>query len=53
MCSDSMASGFVGGTCSNTSCFQLAERRGSPNIFEITERVEMGQMASMFFNKGK
>ncbi|KAK2528506.1 Tmem104 [Columba guinea] len=27
------------------------ERRGSPNIFEITERVEMGQMASMFFNK--
>uniref|UniRef100_A0A8C6YX46 Transmembrane protein 104 n=1 Tax=Nothoprocta perdicaria TaxID=30464 RepID=A0A8C6YX46_NOTPE len=26
-------------------------RRGSPNIFEITERVEMGQMASMFFNK--
>ncbi|NXN13825.1 TM104 protein, partial [Indicator maculatus] len=28
------------------------QRRGSPNIFEITERVEMGQMASMFFNKG-
>ncbi|XP_074967085.1 transmembrane protein 104 isoform X1 [Phalacrocorax aristotelis] len=27
------------------------QRRGSPNIFEITERVEMGQMASMFFNK--
>ncbi|XP_038013098.1 transmembrane protein 104 isoform X4 [Motacilla alba alba] len=27
------------------------QRRGSANIFEITERVEMGQMASMFFNK--
>ncbi|KAM6473340.1 transmembrane protein 104 [Liasis olivaceus] len=27
------------------------QRRGAPNIFEITERVEMGQMASMFFNK--
>uniref|UniRef100_A0ACB8EK21 Uncharacterized protein n=1 Tax=Sphaerodactylus townsendi TaxID=933632 RepID=A0ACB8EK21_9SAUR len=27
------------------------ERRGAPNIFEITERIEMGQMASMFFNK--
>ncbi|XP_040433715.1 transmembrane protein 104 isoform X2 [Cygnus olor] len=29
------------------------QRRGSPNIFEITERVEMGQMASMFFNKAR
>ena len=28
------------------------ERHGSPNLFEITDRVEMGQMASMFFNKG-
>uniref|UniRef100_A0A8C5YEN4 Transmembrane protein 104 n=1 Tax=Microcebus murinus TaxID=30608 RepID=A0A8C5YEN4_MICMU len=27
------------------------QRRGSPNLFEITDRVEMGQMASMFFNK--
>uniref|UniRef100_G3QL87 Transmembrane protein 104 n=1 Tax=Gorilla gorilla gorilla TaxID=9595 RepID=G3QL87_GORGO len=27
------------------------QRRGSPNPFEITDRVEMGQMASMFFNK--
>lgn len=27
------------------------QRRGSPNLFEITNRVEMGQMASMFFNK--
>lgn len=26
------------------------QRRGS-NLFEITDRVEMGQMASMFFNK--
>ncbi|XP_023387430.1 transmembrane protein 104 isoform X2 [Pteropus vampyrus] len=29
------------------------QRRGSPNLFEITDRVEMGQMASMFFNKGR
>lgn len=27
------------------------QRRGSPNLFEITDRVEMGQMASMFFSK--
>nr|XP_005332585.1 transmembrane protein 104 isoform X1 [Ictidomys tridecemlineatus]XP_021586878.1 transmembrane protein 104 isoform X1 [Ictidomys tridecemlineatus] len=27
------------------------QRRTSPNLFEITDRVEMGQMASMFFNK--
>ncbi|KAG8509637.1 Transmembrane protein 104 [Galemys pyrenaicus] len=27
------------------------ERRGSQNLFEITDRVEMGQMASIFFNK--
>ncbi|KAF7249115.1 hypothetical protein EYD10_04752 [Varanus komodoensis] len=27
------------------------QRRGTPNVFEITERIEMGQMASMFFNK--
>ncbi|XP_058140670.1 transmembrane protein 104 isoform X2 [Dasypus novemcinctus] len=27
------------------------QRRASPNLFEITDRVEMGQMASMFFNK--
>ncbi|XP_042305900.1 transmembrane protein 104 isoform X2 [Sceloporus undulatus] len=27
------------------------QRRGAPNIFEISERVEMGQMASLFFNK--
>uniref|UniRef100_A0A2K5VID2 Transmembrane protein 104 n=1 Tax=Macaca fascicularis TaxID=9541 RepID=A0A2K5VID2_MACFA len=27
------------------------QKRGSPNPFEITDRVEMGQMASMFFNK--
>uniref|UniRef100_A0A5F5PTA1 Transmembrane protein 104 n=1 Tax=Equus caballus TaxID=9796 RepID=A0A5F5PTA1_HORSE len=27
------------------------QRRGPSNLFEITDRVEMGQMASMFFNK--
>lgn len=27
------------------------QRRGSPNLFDITDRVEMGQMASMFFSK--
>ncbi|XP_058531602.1 transmembrane protein 104 isoform X1 [Ochotona princeps] len=27
------------------------QRRGSPSLFEITDRVEMGQMASMFFSK--
>ncbi|XP_012588606.1 PREDICTED: transmembrane protein 104 isoform X2 [Condylura cristata] len=27
------------------------QRRGSQNLFEITDRVEMGQMASVFFNK--
>ncbi|XP_038942118.1 transmembrane protein 104 isoform X3 [Rattus norvegicus] len=27
------------------------QRRSSASLFEITERVEMGQMASMFFNK--
>ncbi|TKC53439.1 hypothetical protein EI555_014894, partial [Monodon monoceros] len=27
------------------------QRHGSPNLFEITDRVEMGQMASMFFSK--
>ncbi|KAM9295985.1 transmembrane protein 104 [Gastrophryne carolinensis] len=27
------------------------QRRGLPDPFEIVERVEMGQMASMFFNK--
>lgn len=32
--------------------FGSTERRGSPNLFEITDRVEMGQMASMFFSKG-
>ena len=38
----------------NTPLFPLGstERRGS-NLFEITDRVEMGQMASMFFNKGE
>lgn len=31
----------------------LAERSGGhADPFDITERVEMGQMASMFFNKG-
>lgn len=31
-----------------------AERSGGPvDYFDIAERVEMGQMASMFFNKGK
>ncbi|KAF0887130.1 TM104 protein, partial [Crocuta crocuta] len=28
------------------------QRRRSQNLFEITDRVEMGQMASLFFNKG-
>ncbi|XP_060058708.1 transmembrane protein 104 isoform X2 [Erinaceus europaeus] len=27
------------------------QRHGSQHLFEITDRVEMGQMASMFFNK--
>lgn len=27
------------------------QRRGPPGLFEITDRVEMGQMASMFFSK--
>ncbi|KAM6175997.1 transmembrane protein 104 [Erethizon dorsatum] len=27
------------------------QRHAPPNLFEITDRVEMGQMASMFFNK--
>nr|XP_020015154.1 transmembrane protein 104-like isoform X1 [Castor canadensis] len=27
------------------------QRRAFPNLFEITDRVEMGQMASMFFSK--
>lgn len=33
-------------------CSDPTERRSSANLFEITDRVEMGQMASMFFNKG-
>uniref|UniRef100_A0A8C0GXT3 Transmembrane protein 104 n=1 Tax=Chelonoidis abingdonii TaxID=106734 RepID=A0A8C0GXT3_CHEAB len=37
---------------SETRPILSVQRRGSPSIFEITERVEMGQMASMFFNKG-
>ncbi|XP_062976320.1 transmembrane protein 104 [Elgaria multicarinata webbii] len=36
---------------SETRPILSVQRRGTPNIFEITERVEMGQMASMFFNK--
>ncbi|XP_070596069.1 transmembrane protein 104 [Erythrolamprus reginae] len=36
---------------SETRPILSVQRRGAPNIFEITERVEMGQMASMFFNK--
>uniref|UniRef100_F7D8Q9 Transmembrane protein 104 n=1 Tax=Ornithorhynchus anatinus TaxID=9258 RepID=F7D8Q9_ORNAN len=28
-----------------------SQRRGPPCVFEITDRIEMGQMASMFFNK--
>ncbi|XP_030389732.1 transmembrane protein 104 isoform X5 [Gopherus evgoodei] len=36
---------------SETRPILSVQRRGSPSIFEITERVEMGQMASMFFNK--
>lgn len=31
----------------------LAERSASVDQFDILERVEMGQMASMFFNKGE
>lgn len=33
--------------------FECWERVGSVDHFDIVERVEMGQMASMFFNKGK
>lgn len=33
--------------------FGRSERAGSVDHFDIVERVEMGQMASMFFNKGK
>lgn len=33
--------------------FHPQERVGSVDHFDIVERVEMGQMASMFFNKGK
>ncbi|XP_015675342.1 transmembrane protein 104 [Protobothrops mucrosquamatus] len=36
---------------SETRPILSVQKRGAPNIFEITERVEMGQMASMFFNK--
>ncbi|XP_020661929.3 transmembrane protein 104 isoform X1 [Pogona vitticeps] len=36
---------------SETRPILSVQRRGAPNIFEITERVEMGQMASMFFDK--
>ncbi|XP_050776802.1 transmembrane protein 104 isoform X2 [Gopherus flavomarginatus] len=36
---------------SETRPILSVQRRGSPSIFEITERVEMGQMASMFFSK--
>lgn len=30
----------------------FTERPGHADHFDIVERVEMGQMASMFFNKG-
>uniref|UniRef100_J3S9Q6 Transmembrane protein 104 n=1 Tax=Crotalus adamanteus TaxID=8729 RepID=J3S9Q6_CROAD len=36
---------------SETRPILSVQKRGAPNIFEITKRVEMGQMASMFFNK--
>lgn len=31
----------------------VTERATNVDHFDIVERVEMGQMASMFFNKGK
>ncbi len=31
----------------------ITERAANIDHFDIVERVEMGQMASMFFNKGK
>lgn len=31
----------------------VTERASNIDHFDIVERVEMGQMASMFFNKGK
>ncbi|XP_038597924.1 transmembrane protein 104 [Tachyglossus aculeatus] len=36
---------------SETRPILSVQRRGPPCVFEITDRVEMGQMASMFFNK--
>lgn len=33
-------------------CNVSTERSGHADHFDIVERVEMGQMASMFFNKG-
>lgn len=36
-------------------CVSLVSERGGASVdhFDIVERVEMGQMASMFFNKGE
>lgn len=36
-------------------CVSLLSERGGASVdhFDIVERVEMGQMASMFFNKGE
>lgn len=36
-------------------CVSLLSERGGSSVdhFDIVERVEMGQMASMFFNKGE
>ncbi|XP_007668069.2 transmembrane protein 104 isoform X3 [Ornithorhynchus anatinus] len=36
---------------SETRPILAVQRRGPPCVFEITDRIEMGQMASMFFNK--
>lgn len=44
----SSSSVFVADVFRNVS----AERSGHADHFDIVERVEMGQMASMFFNKG-
>lgn len=33
-------------------CVSAERSGGHADPFDITERVEMGQMASMFFNKG-
>ncbi|XP_029456459.1 LOW QUALITY PROTEIN: transmembrane protein 104 [Rhinatrema bivittatum] len=40
-----------GGEWSETRPILSVQRRGSRDFFEIMERVEMGQMASMFFHK--